>query len=53
MRIAKAIEAGFALDDITRQIDEWIDKTKIFVDIHTLKYMVRGGRVKSHERLAG
>lgn len=45
MRIAKAIEAGFALDDITRQIDEWIDKTKIFVDIHTLKYMVRGGRV--------
>lgn len=45
MRIAQAIEAGFTHDEIILKAGEWIDKTKIYVDINTLKYMVRGGRV--------
>ncbi len=45
MRIAQAIEAGLAHDEIISKAGEWIDKTKIYVDINTLKYMVRGGRV--------
>ncbi len=45
MRIARAIEAGQSYADIISQTDDWIDKTRIYVDINTLKYMVRGGRV--------
>ena len=45
MRIAEAIEAGQSHADIISQTNDWIDKTSVYVDIHTLKYMVRGGRV--------
>ncbi|HPG41535.1 MAG TPA: DegV family protein [bacterium] len=45
MRIAQAIEAGLPYNDIIAKANEWIDKTSILVDINTLKYMVRGGRV--------
>jgi len=45
LRAAEAIEAGMNYEDLTKNIATWIDKTDIFVDVDTLKYMVRGGRV--------
>jgi len=45
LRIAEAIKEGKKHDDIVEFAEDWIAKTKIFVDIQTLEYMVRGGRV--------
>ncbi len=45
MRIAQAIETGLTHDAIILKSGEWIDKIKIYVDVNSLKYMVRGGRV--------
>jgi DegV family protein with EDD domain len=44
-RIAHAIKEGKSVSEITALSDEWIKKTKLLVDIQTLEYMVRGGRV--------
>jgi len=32
-------------EDLNTKVADWIEKTDIFVDVDTLKYMVRGGRV--------
>ncbi len=45
LRTAQAIEKSMSYEDITAEIENWINKTKIFVDVDTLKYMVRGGRI--------
>ncbi|MFO7867425.1 MAG: DegV family protein [Candidatus Aminicenantes bacterium] len=45
LRVAEALEAGKPLSDVLKQAEEWVSKTHILVDIQTLKYMVRGGRV--------
>ncbi|MCF7793910.1 MAG: DegV family EDD domain-containing protein [Candidatus Cloacimonetes bacterium] len=45
MRAAQAIADGMKFEDLTTQIEDWIEKTDILVDVNTLKYMVRGGRV--------
>jgi len=45
LKIAEEIQKGKTFNQITENADEWVKKTKILVDIHTLKYMVRGGRV--------
>ncbi len=45
LRIAEAIKEGIEHEELVKLAEEWISKTKIFVDIQTLKYMVRGGRV--------
>lgn len=45
LRAAQAIEAGVPYEELQKKIPEWIDKTDILVDVNTLKYMVRGGRV--------
>jgi DegV family protein with EDD domain len=45
LRAAEAIRAGLGAEDVARQAEEWIAKTRLWVDIRTLKYMVRGGRV--------
>jgi len=45
LRVAEEIDQGKPHDEIVKLAEEWILKTKIFVDIQTLKYMVRGGRV--------
>jgi len=45
LRVAEEISKGKPHDEIVKLVEEWILKTKIFVDIQTLKYMVRGGRV--------
>ena len=45
LRAAEEILKGKTHEEIVRLADEWILDTKILVDIQTLKYMVRGGRV--------
>ena len=45
LRIAEAIRSGLGIEAITARAAEWVAKTKLWVDIRTLKYMVRGGRV--------
>ncbi len=45
LRTAEAIEAGMSFQELQLKIPEWIAKTDILVDVNTLKYMVRGGRV--------
>ncbi|MCB5269435.1 MAG: DegV family protein [Candidatus Cloacimonetes bacterium] len=46
LRIARAIESGCSFDAILHDADTWIANTKIYTDVNTLRYMVRGGRVK-------
>jgi DegV family protein with EDD domain len=44
-RTALAIREGKSHAEISGLTEEWISKTKILVDVQTLEYMVRGGRV--------
>jgi DegV family protein with EDD domain len=46
LRIARAIKAGVSYNAILDSIPQWISDTLILTDIDTLKYMVKGGRVK-------
>ncbi|NTV82053.1 MAG: DegV family EDD domain-containing protein, partial [Candidatus Aminicenantes bacterium] len=45
LRIAEAIRAGRPFDAIARDAEEWVRATRLWVDVKTLKYMVRGGRI--------
>ena len=45
LRAAEAIRAGLGADEIADRAEGWAAKTRLWVDIRTLKYMVRGGRV--------
>jgi len=45
VRAAEAVREGRSHDEIVASAEDWVRKTKIFVDVHTLKYLVRGGRV--------
>lgn len=45
LRVAEAVRAGRSFEEISSLAGEWASKTKLWVDIRTLKYMVRGGRV--------
>lgn len=45
LEAAELIAAGGRHDEIVQVVEEKIGKTKIFVSVATLKYMVRGGRV--------
>ena len=47
LRIAQAIEAGVAHDQIVAMAEKWISDTKILVSLKTLKYMVKGGRLSA------
>jgi DegV family protein with EDD domain len=44
-RVALAIQEGKTHSEISELTEDWISKTKILVDVQTLDYMVRGGRV--------
>lgn len=44
-RIAEAISMGKVHNEIIKQTEEWISKTRLLVDICTMKYLVRSGRV--------
>ena len=45
LRVAEAVRAGRTFEEISTEAEAWVAKTKLWVDIRTLKYMVRGGRV--------
>jgi len=45
LRLAEAIREGLNAEEIAIRAEDWVAKTKLWVDIRTLKYMVRGGRV--------
>lgn len=45
LRTAMAIENGSSLPEILASMEEWIHKSRVYVSVRTLKYMVRGGRV--------
>ncbi|HEY3391048.1 MAG TPA: DegV family protein [Prolixibacteraceae bacterium] len=45
LRVAQSIEAGWPIEAITKGAETWIDKSKIFVSVKNLKYMIKGGRV--------
>jgi hypothetical protein len=44
-RASEKVLAGAPHDEIVKDIETWIPKTKLIVDVETLKYFVRGGRV--------
>ena len=44
-RLAQAIEAGKTIEELKELAKSYVEKTKVYVDVATLKYMVRGGRV--------
>jgi len=44
-RVVDGLRKGMSHDEIVVSAGDWIAKTKLLVDIATLKYMVRGGRV--------
>lgn len=51
LRTAQAIEKGFSHNEIVSMTEDWINNSKIFVSVRTLKYMVRGGRVSAAKGL--
>ena len=44
-RTAQAIESGMEMEMLIKSIEDWINKTKIYVSVDTLKYFIKGGRV--------
>ena len=45
LRVAEAVKAGLDVREIASAAAGWTARTRLWVDIRTLKYMVRGGRV--------
>jgi DegV family protein with EDD domain len=45
MRAVEALSRGATHDEIVGLTDQWIAKMRLYVDVATLKYLVRGGRV--------
>jgi uncharacterized protein len=51
-RASELALAGYPHDEIVRQLEAWVPKTRLFVDVRTLKYFIRGGRVGAMKGLA-
>jgi DegV family protein with EDD domain len=45
LRIAESIEKGMPHEKIVESAEKWINDTKIFVTVLTLKYLIMGGRL--------
>jgi DegV family protein with EDD domain len=45
LRAAEAVRAGLDAEEIAVRAEDWVRKTRLWVDVRTLRYMVRGGRV--------
>ena len=45
VRAARALEAGMSAEELSARIKDWIPKAGIRVSVHTLKYIIRTGRV--------
>ncbi len=52
LKAAESIEKGIDFTEVIKTIYDTIEKTKIFVSVDTLKYMVRSGRLKKYAGLA-
>ena len=52
LRAAEALRAGMSVEDIAAAAPDWVAKTRLWADVKTLKYMVRGGRVSPLKGLA-
>ena len=50
IRAAEAIEANKSSDEIINDINNAIKNTKIYVLLHTLEYIVRGGRISKSKK---
>jgi DegV family protein with EDD domain len=46
LRAVEAIETGLSHEEIVAEAESWARKAEILVSVRTLRYMVRGGRVK-------
>ncbi len=51
LRVIEAVRAGRPFEEISRDVERWVRATRLWVDIRTLKYMVRGGRVSAAKGL--
>jgi DegV family protein with EDD domain len=49
LRVAEAIAAGRSHDEIVAEIDGWSKKAELLVGVHTLDFLIRGGRVSPLE----
>ncbi|MBT3207506.1 MAG: DegV family EDD domain-containing protein [Bacteroidetes bacterium] len=45
LRAVKEIENGAQQKDIVEKVDDWIQKTKVFITTKTTKYLVKSGRL--------
>lgn len=52
-KAAEALEAGHSFEEVVEITEETIKKTKIFVSVPTLKYMLKSGRIGKAQALAG
>lgn len=53
LRAAKALEQGMLHDQLLANINDWTDKTRMFVTAKTIKYMVKSGRVPAFKGAIG
>lgn len=51
-KAAEAIDAGHDFDEVVAVVEETIKKTKIFVSVPTLEYMLRSGRIGKAQAFA-
>ncbi|WP_035446114.1 DAK2 domain-containing protein [Atopobacter phocae] len=49
---AEAIDAGYTFEEVVKRVKESIKKTKIFVSVPTLKYMLKSGRIGKAQAFA-
>jgi len=49
LRVAEQIAAGRSHDEIVAEIDGYSRKSELLVGVHTLRFLIRGGRVSSLE----
>lgn len=52
-KAAEALEAGHSFEEVIEIVEATIKKTKIFVSVPTLKYMLKSGRIGKAQALAG
>nr|WP_300005001.1 DegV family protein [Tissierella sp.] len=52
LKAAEEIERGKSFSEVAASVREYIEKTKIFVSVPTLKYMLKSGRIGKAQALA-
>ncbi len=53
LRVAESIKAGMEINEILEKSNEWINNTTLYTDVATLKYLIRGGRIKPFKGFIG